>query len=124
MLEYYSGEKPYTEFKKGIKVVFLDKDKKPETNMQADYAIKSEKEGVVEAKNNVIVKNNRNETLNTEHLIWDETKDLIKSDAFVKITTPDKIIMGDGLESNQSFTKYKILKIKGTINLKDNGQND
>lgn len=124
LLEYYSGDNPYTEFKKGLKMVLLDKDKKPETQMKANYAIKNEKENIIEAKNDVVVKNERGETLNTEHLIWDEGKDLIKSDAFVKITTPDKIIMGDGLESNQSFTKYKILKIKGTINLKDDGKND
>ncbi len=124
LLEYYSGEKPYTEFKKGLNMVLLNKDKKPETQMKANYAIKNEKDNIIEAKNDVVVKNDRGETLNTEHLIWDEGKDLIKSDAFVKITTPDKIIMGDGLESNQSFTKYKILKIKGTINLKDNGKND
>ena len=38
---------------------------------------------------------------------------------FVKITTADEIIFGDGFESNQDFTKYKIFKIRGTISLKN-----
>ncbi len=37
----------------------------------------------------------------------------------MKITTEDEVIFGHGLESNQDFTKYRIKKIKGTINLKD-----
>jgi len=37
----------------------------------------------------------------------------------VKITTADEVIYGDGLESNQDFTKYKIKNIKGTIHLKE-----
>ena len=73
----------------------------------------------MEAKRNVVVVNEKGEKLNTEHLIWEEEGDRITSDAFVKITTADEILMGEGLESNQSFTKYRIKKIKGTIRLKD-----
>ena len=42
---------------------------------------------------------------------------------FVKITTEDEIIMGEGFESNQSFTKFKIKKIKGTISLDEEEAN-
>jgi hypothetical protein len=74
---------------------------------------------VLEAKGNVVIINEKGEKLNTEHIVWDQKKETINSDVFVKITTNTEILMGDGLESNQSFTKYKILKIRGIINLKD-----
>jgi LPS export ABC transporter protein LptC len=121
IMEYYRTDNPYTEFKKGVKVVFYDKDMKPETQMSANYAIKKEKENLVDARNNVIVTNINGDQLNTEHLIWEENKDKIRSDAFVKITRKTKgdVIIGNGLESNQSFTKYHILKVKGVFSLKD-----
>ena len=34
---------------------------------------------------------------------------------FVKITTKDEVIYGQGLEANQDFSKYTIKKIRGTI---------
>jgi hypothetical protein len=66
-----------------------------------------------------VVVNNKGEKLNTEHLIWDRRADRISSDRFVKITTADEILMGDGLESNGNFTRYKILKIRGTLRIRE-----
>ena len=57
----------------------------------------------------------KEEILNTEHLIWLQKEEKIYTEEFVKITTPDEIIYGDGLEANQQFTKYRIKNIKGTI---------
>ena len=42
-------------------------------------------------------------------------KQKLLSDEFVKITTKDQIIYGDGFEANEDFTKYKIFKTRGTI---------
>ena len=66
-----------------------------------------------------MVVNKKGETLNTEHLIWEEKTEKIHTDEFVKITTEDEVIFGHGFESNQDFSKYRIKKIKGTIDLKD-----
>ena len=69
----------------------------------------------MEARKNVVVVNQKGDRLNTEHLIWDEKKQKLISDEFVKITTKDQIIYGDGFEANEDFTKYKIFKTRGTI---------
>jgi hypothetical protein len=71
----------------------------------------------MEARKNVVVVNEKGERLNTEHLIWDEKKEKLLSDDFVKITTKDEIFYGNGFEANQDFTKYRIYKLKGTISL-------
>jgi len=118
-LDHYTGERPFTLMPKGVHVDFYDNDLKPETQLTANYALKYDDKEVLEAKGNVVIINAKGEKLNTEHIVWDQKKETINSDVFVKITTNTEILMGDGLESNQSFTKYKILKIRGIINLKD-----
>ena len=71
----------------------------------------------MEAKDGVVVINEKGEKLNTEHLVWDKKTEKITSDVFVKITTDSEVLMGEGLISNQDFTEYRILKPRGIINL-------
>lgn len=115
----FTGEKPYMEMPKGVKVLFYDNAMNVTSHLSANYAISYEKEEIMEAKSDVVVVNEKGEQLNTEHLIWEKRDERIHTDEFVKITTDDEIIYGNGLESNQSFTKYKIRDIKGIINLKE-----
>jgi len=119
-LNRYVGNKNYIELPKGLKLEFYDDQNKVTSTLTADYAIRREPEMIVEARRNVIVVNEKNEKLNTEHLIWNERTKKIYSDEFVKITTPDEIIMGNGFEANQDFSRYRIKNIKGTINVKKN----
>jgi LPS export ABC transporter protein LptC len=115
--EEYESEDPYTVFPKGIKAVFFKEDLSAKTTLTANYAINKKKKRIMEARGNVIVVNEKGETLNTEHLIWDESTQKVYTNEFVKITTSDKIIFGQGMEADQNFTKYKIFKIKGTVNV-------
>ena len=117
--EEYAGEDNYTEMTKGIEVNFFDSLKNVTTTLTSNYAIHRASKNIMEAKNDVVVTNEKGDRLKTEHLIWFQDSAKIFTNEFVKITTKDEIIMGEGLESNEKFTKYKILKIKGTINLKD-----
>lgn len=111
----YVGEVTYNEMPLGIEVIFYDSTNKESSRLTANYAIDHLTSNIMEAKNDVVIVNSEGEQLNTEHLIWDRNKQIIYSEVFVKITTDDEIIMGEGFESNEGFTKYKILKPKGTI---------
>jgi LPS export ABC transporter protein LptC len=113
---------PYIEFPKGVKAVFYTDSLKIKSTLTANYAVSKEHERTMEAKGNVVVVNEREEQLNTEHLIWDEAKAKIYSSQFVKITTPDKIIYGEGFEADQDFNVYKIFNIKGTISVKKDAE--
>ncbi|MCK4465400.1 MAG: LPS export ABC transporter periplasmic protein LptC [Bacteroidales bacterium] len=108
-------EEPYIEFPAGIKVVFYDKNQEPESRLTAKYAIYSETNELWEARDSVIAINNLGDTLNTELLFWDEKKELIYTNKFVKITTENEVIWGEGLEANQEFTDWKIKNVKGII---------
>jgi LPS export ABC transporter protein LptC len=120
MQKYEKGVKePVTIMPKGLFVIFYDDKGKETTTLKSDYGVHYELSKRMEAKYNVEVVNVNGEKLNTEHLVWDEQKKKITSDAFVKITTAKQIIMGKGLESNQDFTKYDILDITGIIKIDD-----
>lgn len=112
-----SKEPFYFEMKKGLKVEFFDDSLHTESTLNAKYGKYFEKEGNMMVKDSVVVRNKKNEQLNTEELIWNEKEQKFRSDKFVKITTPTQIIYGDGLESNQNFSEYKILNVKGIIGI-------
>ena len=118
-IDRYLGTNAYLELPEGVEVVFYNDKMQIQSRLTADYAIRFEKQGKMEAKGNVVLVNELGETLNTEHLFWNENTGKIYSYEFVKITTANEIIMGDGFESNQNFTKFKITKIKGTITIEN-----
>lgn len=118
-MDHYTGKLPYVEMPEGVKVLFYDDKMNVKSQLTSQYAIRYEAERRMEAKRKVVVVNEKGEKLETEHLIWDEATRTIRTESFVKITTADEVIWGDGLESNQDFTKYRILKPQGTINIKD-----
>jgi LPS export ABC transporter protein LptC len=119
LMEEYEDEEKYIEMNEGVKVLFFDSLLNVSSTLTSNYAIQRVSKKIMEAKNDVVVVNDKGEKLNTEHLIWLEDSSKIYSDVFVKITTVDEIIMGEGMEANQDFTKWKIHKIKGTINIKE-----
>lgn len=119
LLYKYTVPKVITELPKGLHIEFYDDDLKVVSQLTAKYAIHYEAERKWEARKDVVVINKKNEQLNTERLIWDERTEKISSDKFVKITTTEEIIYGDGFESDQNFTSYKIFKVKGHITVKE-----
>ncbi|MFT7114471.1 MAG: LPS export ABC transporter protein LptC [Candidatus Azotimanducaceae bacterium] len=115
----YAPKVGKTVFPEGIHIEFLTGKGEVDTDIRADHAVKYEKDLKTEATGNVIVVNRKGERLNTEKLIWDERKELILTDEFVKVTTATQVIMGEGLVADQQFNWYEIKKIKGTIALDD-----
>lgn len=108
----------YFEMKNGLKVEFYDDSLNTQSTLTAKYGKYFEKEGNMMVKDSVVVLNKRKEQLETEELMWNEKLQKFRSDKFVKITTPTQIIYGDGLESNQNFSEYKIINVKGIIGIK------
>ncbi len=111
---YVSGD-PYTEFTEGLRVEFFNEKMEVGTWLTANHGIRYEAQGRTVLKNDVQVMNENNEHLSTEELIWDEKRHIIYSDKFVKITTPDQVLYGEGMEADEQLTKYVIKKPRGTI---------
>jgi LPS export ABC transporter protein LptC len=119
MEQYLNNESPYYEFKSGIKVVFYNGKKDPEGTATSKYAKYTKSNNLWELRDSVIVINEGKDKLETEVLYWDQPKNLIYSDRFVKITSEDQIVMGTGFESDPKLTRRKIKKVSATIYLKD-----
>ena len=125
VIDRYGDEiEPYTEMTEGMDVVFYTDSGTVDSEISADYAKHLPEQRIIEAENNIIVKNSVGDVLSTEQLTWDIGSQRIFSNAFVKITTADEIIYGDGLESNQEFTKYRIRHIKGIISVDEESTNE
>jgi LPS export ABC transporter protein LptC len=120
MLEFEKNvSEPFTVLPKGVFVTFFDEYEKVSATLKAQYAVRYTISKRMEVKYGVEVVNRNGEKLETEKLVWNEFTKKIYTDAFVKITTSKEIIMGQGLESNQDFTKYEMKKVTGTIQLKN-----
>jgi len=118
---YNTPEKQYYEFPKGILVYQYDSLMEIEATIKADFTIYYNNKKIWEARNDVVAKNlKKNEQLYTEELFWDQNKGIIYSTKFTKIINSDGVFYGDGgFESNQDFTKWHLIGVKGTVNVKE-----
>ncbi|MBE9466939.1 MAG: LPS export ABC transporter periplasmic protein LptC [Bacteroidetes bacterium] len=112
-------EEPYTEFPKGIEILFYNDSQQIDASITANFSKYFEKTEIWEAKNDVVVINKENEKLNTEYLIWDKRKATIYTHEFVKISSKDGVFYGQGLKAKQDLSSWEILKPKGIIDVKN-----
>lgn len=119
MEQFNNNESPYWEFRSGIKVIFYQGQKDPDGWVTSKYAKYTKSTSLWELRDSVVVINEGNDKLETEVLYWDEPKDLIYSDRFVRITNEDQIVMGTGFESDPRLNKRRIKNVSATIYLRD-----
>ncbi len=118
LLRYEEGSQTFIEFPKGVEFIKYDAGHKVVSTLTADYAKQFIKEKRWEAKNNVVVTNERGDSLKTEYLIWNEKSQKIQTEEFFKIIRDDRIISGYGLVSDQDMLHWEFKKPKGTIYMK------
>lgn len=122
LLRFDENGKIITRFPEGFKVVLYDSldPSKIRTEITAEYGINNEAMRTMEASRNVIIINYlKEEKLNTEYLLWEQDLKKISTNKMVTITTPDKILYGEGMESDESFYNWIIKKPRGEMNIKD-----
>ena len=113
-----------TEWPDGIFVEFFNNSGKITTFFEANYVYYTKADKLYPAVGNVKVENYDNgDKLNTEELYWNETKEEYYTEKFVTINTDGEVHTGEGLEANQDFSNYKILKPSGTFTLEDDPKN-
>lgn len=107
-------------FPKGINIIFYNKDTLPGSTLVARKGFFEKATQKYTVTGNVVVENKiEGKKLSTEELNWDPAKQMVFTDKFVVIETPTEILKGEGLEANQNFTKYKILKPTGIFSIND-----
>jgi LPS export ABC transporter protein LptC len=112
--EMQNGDKIFPD---GMHVVFYENEKETST-IDSKYGILSKETGIYTLRDDVVVINKtEGKKINSEELNWEHEKKRIFTDKFVKIETPTEILMGNGLEANEDFSRYRILKPTGTFTI-------
>ncbi len=119
MISYQTAES-FTEFPNGLKIIFFDSLMQPKTELTANYGISWDAKRTMQARGNVVIRNfQKHEQLNTESLFYDQNLRKVSTQEFVKITQPDKVIFGKGMESDELFDNWAIRDVSATIYLQD-----
>jgi LPS export ABC transporter protein LptC len=115
-MQKFANEKPYMELPDGFLMIFYDSLMNENSRISANYAIQYEEDQLIDARNDVVVQNmENNQKLNTEQLIWDQKGEIIYTEKFVKITTEEEVLYGDGFESDDRFSAWIIKNPTGTF---------
>ncbi|MCK9271426.1 MAG: LPS export ABC transporter periplasmic protein LptC [Bacteroidales bacterium] len=113
-LNHYLGDEPYLEFPEGLRLLFYDSAMRVQSELTANYGINWENKKMMEVKDDVVIQNYKTqETLNTEHVVWDQQTKKIYSDVFVKRTTPDGVLYGKGFDADESLRNWKLRDVSG-----------
>lgn len=106
------------EMPKGFYIEFFDDSLNLETTLRANYGLNLTKQKKMIARGDVVITSvKEGEKLFTEEMIWDINKNIIYSDTKTRIESDERILYGDGFETNQNFTKRILINVRGTIDV-------
>ena len=117
-------DSPYWAFKKGIYLEKFDTLFRIDASIKADTAFYYEPKKLWELRGNVHIRSQRGDKFDTQIMFWDQGKEKIYSDQFIRIEQPDKVLTGYGFESNQQMTEYQIFNNTGIFTVEDTAPAD
>ena len=110
----FDRKKPsYWAFEKGVYLEKFDSIFQVEASIKSDTAYFYDKDKLWKLIGNVEIQNLKGERFDTELLYWDQNTGKVYSDKRIRIEQIDRIIIGQGFESNQEMTDYKINNMEG-----------
>lgn len=104
---------PYWAFEKGVYLEKFDTLLQVEASIKADTAYYYSRTELWKLMGNVDIRNMKGERFTTSLLYWNQKKERVYSDRFIRIEQPDRVITGRGFDSNQQMTEYTIHKPEG-----------
>lgn len=110
---------PYWAFEKGVYLEKYDHDLNIEATIKCDTAYYYSEQKLWKLIGNVDIRNPKDERFFTDLMYWDQDKELIYSDAYIKIEQEDQVTEGIGFSSNQSMTVWEIKNTKGIYAIKE-----
>lgn len=123
-LVYSRIDTPYWAFQKGIYLEKFDTLFHIDASIKADTAFYYEPKKLWELRGNVHIRSQRGDKFDTQLMYWDQGKERIYSDRYIRIEQPDKILTGYGFESNQQMTEYQIFNNTGIFTVEDTAPAD
>ncbi|MBL4560004.1 MAG: LPS export ABC transporter periplasmic protein LptC [Labilibaculum sp.] len=119
-IEVITEDNEYQDFPKGGKITSYNDDGTVAGQIEANYAKHFVSDQLWELRNNVVAVSDDGKTINTELMYWDQGKELIYSDQYVRITTDDgQVLEGTGFSSDDKMNKITLKKVTGEVYLND-----
>jgi len=116
MLDYGTVEYPFTEFPKGIDVTLYD-NKNKRTFVTSDYAIQFKGTDIIDLRQNVKIRSEDGQLLETEQLYYDQKNEWFFTEKNFKFTDPKGgSTTGEGIDFNRDFKRVNFQRVKGLIN--------
>ena len=112
---YVDLNDPKQVFPEGVLVDFFNEKGDITSTLTAKNAVRAQKKGVITCRDSVILVTTKQEKLETEELIWNENDQRLTTNKFVKVSKPEEVIYGFGLEADQDFSYWRILVPKGKL---------
>lgn len=110
---------PYWAMEKGVYLEKFNKELEIEGTIKCDTAYYYTQQKLWKLIGNVNIKNPKNERFYTDLMYWDQEKELIYSDAYIKIEQTEHTTEGVGFSSNQDMTVWEIKNTKGIYAIKE-----
>lgn len=107
-------------YRKGVRLTFYDRQGRAQNTLRGNVGHFDKAQNLYRVRGQVQVESAvKKQQVDTEELFYDQNKQRIYTDKFVRIETATEVLTGTGLTANQDFSRYTILHPTGTFLLKD-----
>ena len=120
--EYALIDSPYTVFRKGVNLDYYQPGKEKPSYFQADWAKLSDATGIYEGRGNVIIVNEKGDSMKSEQLFWNKKKKTIYTSKKVYLISHegDSLTAKNGLQGTDDLENYTLFNNHGYMYVDDN----
>ena len=110
---YDRRKPPHWSFEKGVYLEKYDKEMQIEATIKCDTAYYFNEQKLWKLIGNVNIVNPKEERFYTNLMFWDQEKERLYSDSYIKIEQADQMTEGIGFSANQDLSVWEIKNTKG-----------
>jgi LPS export ABC transporter protein LptC len=92
---------------------------RPTATVEADRLLYLDRDRRFVAEGRVVVETATGKTLRSEALTWDEADGSLRTDGFVRITTPTERLQGYRLVADEGLETYTLARITGQVTVEE-----
>jgi LPS export ABC transporter protein LptC len=104
----------YSEFSKGLKIIFYN-NKNQENTLVADYGILYNQTKIVDLQGNVVLLSHDGSRLETEQMYWDSENEWLFTEKPFTFKNVNYDMAAIRLDTNKEFSKFKTGKLTGNM---------
>jgi LPS export ABC transporter protein LptC len=106
-------DKMLTLLDNGVHVYFYNEEGVITSTLVSDRGEVNDATNDLSGYGNVVIESEDGTVLESEEIHWTNETERIHTDVFVRITSPDEIIQGYGMESDANLSNYTIYRVTG-----------